>query len=212
MIIRIWPIDDVLYYVKVGKPSSYVCFKQEILSMTPCLPDIHKPPPIWSHTPTFKDIHQLVSKSLTCSPDDLYKYLTINYSPKWASKILKKDLELPIRKFKNRLMWILEHSPTDLKIRYNSKKSNNQYNLNNKFKRTFNQNRNENYSQFHQKINNCSKDYRQYQSKFSNKNLNRCRYHVRFGEKAKNCEGPQCKMYKKFVENKIKYVKKSQQW
>ena len=163
IIIRIWPIDDVLYYVKVGKPSSYVCFKQEILSMTPCLPDIHKPPPIWSHTPTFKDIHQLVSKSLTCSPDDLYKYLTINYSPKWASKILKKDLELPIRKFKNRLMWILEHSPTDLKIRYNSKKSNNQYNLNNKFKRTFNQNRNENYSQFHQKINNCSKDYRQYQ-------------------------------------------------
>ena len=57
IIIRIWPIDDILYYVKIGKPSSYVCFKQEILSLTPCLPDIHKPPPILSHTPTFKDIY-----------------------------------------------------------------------------------------------------------------------------------------------------------
>ena len=101
-------------------------------------------------------------------------------------------------------MWILEQGLTDLKISYNSKKSNNQYKLNNKFKRTFHQNRNENYSQSNQ---NYSKDYRQHQSTFSNKNLNRYRYHVRFGEKAKNCEGPKCKMYKKFVENKIKYSK-----
>ena len=207
IIIRIWPINDVLEYVKVGKPSSYVCFKQEILSMTPCVPDIHKPLPIWNHTPTFKEIHQLVSNSLTCSPDDLYKHFTIKYSPKWASEILKKDLELPIEKFKNRLMWILEQGSSNLKMNYNNKKSNNQYKLNNKFKRTFYQNRNKTYSQFNQNINNSSKDYRHYQSKLSNKNFNKCRYHARFGEKAKNCEGPQCKMYKNFVERKEKYSK-----
>ena len=179
IIIGIWPINDVLAYVGAGKPTSYSCFKQEILSMISCVPDILKPPPNWSHTPTFKDVHQLVSKSLTCSPDDLYKHLTLNYSPKWAKEVLKKYLELPIDMFKKRVMWTLQQGPTDLKIKSSSKKSYNQQNFKNKFLKTFNQN--QNYSQYNRNRNNYTKDYTQYQNQFSNKNPNKCRYHIRFG-------------------------------
>ena len=55
--------------------------------------------------------------------------------------------------------------------------------------------------------NNYSKDCRQYRNQFSNKNLNKCHYHIRFGKKAKNCEGPFCKMYLNFLKNKIFYFK-----
>ena len=207
IIIGIWPINDVLSYVKAGKPSSYICFKQEILSMTPCLPDILKPPPIWSSTPTFKDIHQLISKGLTCSQDDLYKHLALIYCPKWASNILKKDLELQIDKFKGRVMWTLEQGPIDSKTNYNNRKSNNQYNFNDKFHNAFNQQQNQNFSNYNQNRYNQAQNYRPNLNQFGNKNNNRCSYHVRFGEKSNNCEGQQCDMYQKFLEKKLSFLK-----
>ena len=205
IIIGIWPINDVLSYVRAGKPSSYMCFKEEILSMTPCLPDIHKPPPTWSTTPTFKDVHQLVSKGLTCSQDDLYKHLTLIYCPKWASNILRNDLELPLEKFKGKVMWTLEQGPTELKTNYNGSRPNYQHNFNDKFKNTFKQN--QNFSNYNTNRFNQTQNYKQNLNQFVNKNINRCSYHTRFGEKSNNCEGQSCDMYQKFLEKKLNFLK-----
>ena len=40
-----------------------------------------------------------------------------------------------------------------------------------------------------------------------NLNNNKSHYHIRFGEKANNCEGPHCEMYKKHLNNKYNQFK-----